>query len=133
MDVPTPPHAVVALAAFVRQRLADVTESIGGTLAPLWPRRDDDVLPAVRGRAAQSGKVVETSARQLAMVIVGAAAPFAPTPQARMRLLRQMHASGLLSRREADDAVEVLTTIEPEELRVIDAEFSFRDSIIRGA
>jgi hypothetical protein len=31
------------------------------------------------------------------MVIVGAAAPFATTSYARARLLRQLHASGLLS------------------------------------
>jgi hypothetical protein len=31
------------------------------------------------------------------MVIVGAAAPFATTSYSRVRLIRQMHASGLLS------------------------------------
>ena len=35
-------------------------------------------------------------------VIVAAAAPFAPTAQARARLLRQAHASGLLTAREAE-------------------------------
>jgi hypothetical protein len=42
------------------------------------------------------------------MVIVGAAAPFAPTSYARARLLRQMHASGLLSEQEADQAEQIL-------------------------
>ena len=35
-------------------------------------------------------------------VIVAASAPFAPTAQARARLLRQAHASGLLTAREAE-------------------------------
>lgn len=124
MDAPTPSNAVVALAAFVRQRLADVTETIGGTLAPLWPvrREDAEVVPA--GRGSRPSAELST-ARHLAMVIVGAAAPFAPTPQARVRLLRQMHASGLLSGREADDAVEVLTTVDADELRTIDAAHSY--------
>ena len=38
-----------------------------------------------------------STARQLAMVIVGAAAPFATTSYSRARLIRQMHAGGLLS------------------------------------
>ena len=129
MEAPTPSNAVVALAAFVRQRLADVTGTIGGTIAPLLARRESgEVLPATRAPRAEA-----STARQLAMVIVGAAAPFAPTPQARIRLLRQMHASGLLSRREADDAVEVLTTLHPDELRVIDAEHSCGGLVGRGA
>jgi len=37
------------------------------------------------------------SARQAAMVIVGAAASFPPTSESRARLIRQMHASGLLT------------------------------------
>lgn len=99
MELPTPPQAVVALASFVRQRLAEV----GDTLSPLLGRRDDGslALPA-EAEAARS------TARQIAMVIVGAAAPFAPTSYARARLLRQMHASGLLSEQEADQAVEIL-------------------------
>lgn len=80
MELPTPPQAVAALAAFVRGRLAEMS----GTIGPLLGRRED-------------AAVVAASARQLAVVIVGAAAPFAPTSYARARLLRQMHASGLLS------------------------------------
>jgi hypothetical protein len=92
MDLPTPPQAVAALAAFVRDRLAEVSD----TIAPLWNRRDQvEVLPA----GAQDHSVV-TTARQLAMVIVGAAGPFAPTSYSRARLIRQMHASGLLSAEE---------------------------------
>jgi hypothetical protein len=34
---------------------------------------------------------------RLAMVIVGAAAPFAATSYSRARLIRQLHASGLLT------------------------------------
>jgi hypothetical protein len=93
MDVPTPPHAVLALAAFVRQRLAEVTD----TLAPLWTRRDDvEVLPDGHGRDGHP------AATHLAMVIVAAGAPFAATSHARVRLLRQMHASGLLKPGETE-------------------------------
>ena len=38
------------------------------------------------------------------IVIVSAAAPFAATSYARARLLRQMHASGLLTDHEAEQA-----------------------------
>ena len=92
MQLPTPPRAVAALAAFLRERLADVSDS----LAPLWVRRDGvDIVPA-RDRESADYSVVG-AARQLAMVIVGAAAPLATTSYSRARLIRQMHASGLLS------------------------------------
>ena len=42
------------------------------------------------------------------MVIVGAAAPFAPTSYARARLLRQLHATGLLTEHESEHAVALL-------------------------
>lgn len=94
MGVPTPADAVAAFAVFVRERLADV----GGTLAPLWSRHSDgDIVPAGARHDTAA------AARQLAMVIIGAAAPFAPTSHARARLLRQAHASGLLSDRDAED------------------------------
>ena len=99
MELPTPPQAVVALASFVRQRLAEV----GDTLSPLLGRREDGALAI-----AAETEAARNAARQFAMVIVGAAAPFAPTSYARARLLRQMHASGLLSEQEADQAVEIL-------------------------
>jgi hypothetical protein len=90
MDLPTPPQALAALAGFVRERLAEVSD----TLAPLWARREGEVLPALR---KEQGDTVVAAARQLAMVIVGAAAPFATTSYSRARLVRQMHASGLLA------------------------------------
>src|SRR5882757_299240 len=98
MELPTPPQAVVALAAFVRQRLSEV----GDSLAPLLVRRPDSAVATREQADARS------TARHLAMVIVGAAAPFAPTSYARARLLRQMHASGLLSQQEADQAEQIL-------------------------
>jgi hypothetical protein len=100
MELPTPPQAVVALASFLRQRLSEV----GDTLVPLLGRRDDGAvaLPGDSDAAARG------SARQLAMVIVGAAAPFAPTSYARARLLRQMHASGLLTEQEVDQTEQIL-------------------------
>lgn len=107
MDLPSPPQAVVALAAFVRDRLAEVS----GTIAPLWNRRDDvEVLPA-----AGHDHAVVTAARQLALVIVGAAAPFAPTSYSRARLIRQMHASGLLTADEVRRTTTILDLDPVEE------------------
>ncbi len=100
MDLPRPPQAVAALAEFVRERLADVT----GTLAPLWQREDVEVLPA---QNRPNDGAVLAAARQFATAVVGAAAPFAPTSYSRARLLRQLHASGLLT----DDELRRTTTI----------------------
>ena len=88
MELPRPPQAITALATFLRERLAEVSDS----LAPLWTRREGESLPARSDDASVVG-----AARQFAMVIVGAAAPFATTSYSRARLIRQMHASGLLS------------------------------------
>jgi hypothetical protein len=99
-----PQHVVAAFAAFVRQRLAEV----GGAVAPLLRRDPEhggtDVL-AAKG-SPESGGI-----RHLAMVIVGAAAPFATTSHARARLLRQAHASGLLTARETDEALTAMRAI----------------------
>jgi hypothetical protein len=98
MQLPSVPHipgltsglnSIASLAAFVRDRLA---------------RRGDAQL-ALTGPSDPS--TIE-SAGQLAVVIVGAAAPFASTSYARARLLRQMHASGLLSARETEQAEQLL-------------------------
>ena len=92
MDLPTPPQAVAALATFLKERLAEVSD----TLAPLWNRREGaEVVPAL-SREQPDGSVL-AAARQLAMVVMGAAAPFATTSYSRARLIRQMHASGLLT------------------------------------
>ena len=89
MDIPSPPQAVAALASFVRDRLSEVS----GTIAPLLIRGGQlDVVPVT-----EHDRSVVDQARQLAGVIVGAAAPFAPTAYSRARLIRQMHASGLLT------------------------------------
>jgi hypothetical protein len=85
LDLPRPPQAVAALAEFLRDRLGELS-------APLW-KRSDDPQPA----AAPADRSVVGAARDLALVIVGAAAPFAPTAYSRARLIRQMHASGLLT------------------------------------
>jgi len=92
MDLRTPPQAVAALATFLKERLAEVSDS----LAPLWNRREGAEVQAASTRDYPDGSVLAT-ARQLAMVIVGAAAPFATTSYSRARLIRQMHASGLLT------------------------------------
>jgi hypothetical protein len=84
-----PLTSIAGLAAFIRERLADV--------APLWARRED-------GPRALTGGPDQGAVEQAATVIVAAAAPFAPTSFARARLLRQMHASGLLSDRETEQA-----------------------------
>ena len=106
-DTPAP-NVLAAFAAFVRQRLADVggtvRDTVGAPLAPLLGRRDGDALPARRDEAAESR-------RSIAMVIVAAAAPFAPTSHARARLLRQAHASGLLTARETEDALDAMRAI----------------------
>lgn len=82
MQLPTVPgfSSLASLAALVRQRLAEVP----GLLAR---RPDGTVHPVVAD-----------------IVIVSAAAPFAATSYARARLLRQLHASGLLTDREAEQA-----------------------------
>jgi hypothetical protein len=51
---------------------------------------------------------VVATARQLALVLVGAAAPFASTSYSRARLIRQMHASGLLTDEHLQQAQRVL-------------------------
>jgi hypothetical protein len=108
MDVPKPPQAVAALAAFVRERLADVSD----TLAPLWNRRESEVL--VAARRDQPDHSVLAAARQLAIVIVGAAAPFATTSYSRARLIRQMHASGLLADEHVVRTERLLELAPPE-------------------
>ncbi len=91
--LPTPHSAVSALASFVRDRLAD----FGDNLAPLLARLE---------RAADDGdaEAMRAAARGAATVIVAAATPFAQTSYARARLLRQLHASGLLTDRETAKA-----------------------------
>jgi hypothetical protein len=103
VELPTPPQAVAALAAFVRERLAEVSD----TLAPLWGGRDGDEVPTVGDDPAEDRSMV-AAARQLALVIVGATAPFAPTSYSRARLIRQMHASGLLTDEHVRRAHRVL-------------------------
>lgn len=96
--IPTPP-SLTALASFVRERLNEVSESI----APLWRGRADgvEVVTSVRPDSA-----AVATARQFATVVVSAAAPFAPNAYARARLIRQLHATGLLT---ADEVHRVTT------------------------
>lgn len=89
MDLPNPMEAAAAFAAFVRQRIGEMADI---PFAPRWTRPED----------------MHDAARQIATVIVCAAAPFAPTSYARARLLRQLHASGLLTQSESDRAVSLL-------------------------
>ena len=89
MDLPRPPQALTALASFLRDRLAEVSDSV---FRNDRARRDGELLPARSDDAT-----VVAAARQFAMVLVGAAAPFATTSYSRARLIRQMHASGLLT------------------------------------
>ena len=81
-----PLRTLADLAGFIRDRLAEVV-----------PRRNE-------ARALTDGR----DAAQVATVIVAAAAPFAPNSFARARLLRQMHASGLLTQRETEQAEQLL-------------------------
>jgi hypothetical protein len=80
-----PISGLAGLAVFIRQRLALVGDSLRG-----------------RGESTPSRDV------EAATVIVAAAAPFAPTSFARARLLRQLHASGLLTDHEAEQAEQLL-------------------------
>lgn len=104
MELPGSP-TVSALAAFVRQQLAerlgDIVDLGGSVLGRLESTLDGaldgEVLPA----ASRPAEATVAAARQLATVIIGAAAPFAATSYSRARLIRQMHASGLLSDAEA--------------------------------
>ena len=116
MDIPTPPKAAAALAAFLCDRLGEVSDTLG----PLWSRRGDvEVLPAGGGplpdRGPLADRAVVAAARQLALVIVGAAAPFAPTSYSRARLIRQMHASGLLTDEHVRQAGQVLALADDPE------------------
>jgi hypothetical protein len=88
--MPTPTSAVSALASFVRERLAD----FGDSLAPILARLE-------RAAADNDTEAMRAAARHAATVVVAAASPFATTSYARARLLRQLHASGLLTEREA--------------------------------
>lgn len=85
---------LASLAAFIRDRLAEVAPAAGS----LWGRREDAPLALTDGRGQSSGPLA---------VVIAAAGPFAPTSYARARLLRQMHASGLLSDAEAARAEQV--------------------------
>ncbi|MDT4893325.1 MAG: hypothetical protein QOE97_2360 [Pseudonocardiales bacterium] len=112
MDAPLPNSVVAAFAAAVRHGLVTIGNTVstvgavgsavggavGSVVAPLRPRRESADLE--RAGTAED--------RRGAMVIVGAAAPFATTPQARARLLRQAHASGLLTARDTEHALRAL-------------------------
>jgi hypothetical protein len=74
-------------------------------------------IPGLSSLAALAGflrarllDVGDTATRQAAVVIVSATAPFATTSYARARLLRQMHASGLLTLHETEQAERLLRT-----------------------
>ena len=108
MPDPTP-NVVVAFAAFVRQRLSGMGNAVRDTVtAPLAPllRRDSGTLAPARGEHGER--------RNVAMVIVAAAETFAPTAHARARLLRQAHASGLLSARETADAIDAIDAVDEQ-------------------
>jgi hypothetical protein len=103
MAVPTPPTALAALARRIRRRLADVQDTFG----PLRTRQRWS-LSDLR----KSPETVHAAARQVATVIVAAAAPYASNSYARTRLIRQMHAAGLLTLTEAEQAEHVLGVAE---------------------
>lgn len=108
-------NVVAAFAAFVRHRLVEAGVSVGGTVfdtvtAPLAPllRRMPGSQLAVHDPAGEAGPAER---RRVTTVIVAAAETFAPTAHARARLLRQAHASGLLSARETEDALGAVRAI----------------------
>jgi hypothetical protein len=79
-------------------------ESLAGVAAQVAPkpglrlRRRRSRLPAARDLPAPAGPSPAT------VVLAGAAAPFASTSYGRARLLRQMHACGLLTEHETEQA-----------------------------
>lgn len=93
-----PPAVLAGLANFVRQRLAEVQ----GTLSPLWGR----------GEPRRGAEAPQCRAKDVAGVVVCATAPFAHNSYARTRLLRQMHAAGLLTATEARSAERVLEAVD---------------------
>lgn len=113
MHLPTPPvagAAVAALAEFVRARL----DEVGDTLAPLLRARPGtEVLPASR-HPENADSAISCAARGFASAVVAAAGPFAPTSFARTRLIRQMHASGLLTADEVRRAAAVLEAAQDD-------------------
>lgn len=85
---------VAGLASFIRARLGEVSD----TLAVLARRAEPS-----RALPGRGGQLEDARA-----AVVSAAAPFAPTSYARARLLRQMHACGLLSEDETEQAQRLL-------------------------
>jgi hypothetical protein len=75
MNLPLPPVLVAALTTFLRNQV--------------FVRLAD---------------LSDTTVSTTVTVVVGAAAPFAPTAYSRARLVRQMYASGLLRAEDADAA-----------------------------
>lgn len=102
-------HAGSAIVSVQAKGIAGVVRAgLAAGLTPLLPWRPDPGLAGLAGTTApgagdrtQGGPVVsDAAARTRATVVRGAAAPFAATAHARARLLRQLHASGLLATRE---------------------------------
>jgi hypothetical protein len=86
---------LAGLAGVLRARLAEVGDALGPLLG--WRADPPNALPAGSERLAAERAV-----------IVSAAEPFAPSSYARARLLRQMHACGLLSDQETEQAEALL-------------------------
>lgn len=82
----------------VAQRLTQPLRRPIGSLVELAVLIRDRLTDTLRARADQPQPV------QPDLVVVAAAAPFATTSFARARLLRQMHAAGLLSASETEQA-----------------------------
>lgn len=93
MDLPgtqTAQAALATLAAFVRDRLAEVA-------ALRQAQRPDQRPPGAAARVP--------------LVVVAPAAPFATTSYARARLLRQLHGAGLITAVEAERAAAGLRDV----------------------
>src|SRR5438309_10532128 len=98
MEIPVGRSTLVALAGLVRRRLADVQDTFAPFRRPArWARFD----------LRRSPEAVPAAAKQVATVLVAAAAPYAPNSYARTRLLRQLHAAGPPGRVEADQDEQV--------------------------
>ncbi len=100
-DPPGTPRAtpeLIRLAAFVRTRLADMAALAGRTAG---------VALSGIGRAERpEPERLHGAGERLATVVVAPLATFAPTAHARARLLRQLHATGLLTQGEVEQALQ---------------------------
>jgi hypothetical protein len=102
---------LASLAAFMRDRLGEVGPMAGSVCRSVYGSVEESLATSLRSRREDEVAAItdgrDARVRELAVIIVTASAQFAPTAYARARLLRQMHASGLLSDHETEQAQQL--------------------------